>query len=154
MRNFLKVMLVIVIIAIIGVLAYAGKYYFDDKKQTDANTQNQNNSVTTSPEKEEKKEENEPKDEPEEEPVEEPVDEPTEEPKEEKGEEPSNEENNVSDEDKARELAKKEYGTSEGVYFRIEQTLGNGIYEVSVRDNNTTAEYAWYTIDVRNGTVK
>ena len=64
------------------------------------------------------------------------------------------EESSIGNEEKAIQLAQKQYGTTDGVYFRIEQTLSNGVYEVSVRDEETTMEYAWYTIDVKNGTVK
>ena len=57
-------------------------------------------------------------------------------------------------EDKAIEMAKKQYGTTDGVYFRIEQIKSNGVYIISVRDNETTRDYAWYTVDVINNTVK
>ena len=64
------------------------------------------------------------------------------------------EENSISSEDKAIELAKKAYGSSSDVYFRIEQIQSNGVYIVSVRDNETTKDLAWYTVNVNNGTVK
>lgn len=60
----------------------------------------------------------------------------------------------LTDDEKAKELAKKQYGTGDGVYFRIEQISGNGIYIVSVRDSETTKDLQWYTVDVKNETVK
>ncbi|MBR2241308.1 MAG: hypothetical protein IJ890_08040 [Clostridia bacterium] len=154
MRDFLKILLAIVIIAIIGVLAFAGKYYLDDKKQTEANTQNQSNSVNTNQNKTEDNKTDENNKENTEEQPNDSQEKAKEEQKEEEKKQENNEENNLSDEDKAKELAQKEYGTSDGVYFRIEYNLGNGVYEVSVRDNQTTAEYAWYKVDVRSGSVK
>lgn len=65
-----------------------------------------------------------------------------------------NEEVTVTDEQKAIDLAKKEFGTTEGVYFKKEQTQGNGIYIVSVRDSETTKALEWYTVNVKNGTVQ
>lgn len=60
----------------------------------------------------------------------------------------------ITDDEKAKELAKKQYGTDDDVYFRIEQISGNGIYIVSVRDSETTKDLQWYTVDVKNETVK
>lgn len=60
----------------------------------------------------------------------------------------------VSDEDNALALAKKTYGSTDGVYFKIEQTEGNGVYIVSVRDLETTSAIVWYTVNVKNQTVK
>ena len=65
-----------------------------------------------------------------------------------------NEEVNMNDDEKAIELAKKQYGTTDGVYFRIEQMQSNNVYIVSVRNSETTRDLAWYTVDVKNGTVK
>lgn len=158
-RNFLKVLLVVVIIAVICIAGYMAIMYFDKggkPVKTEANTQTTNNKVgeekkveenvveqpvvDPAPEAEIKQEQ--------EVPVEENVE------KENTNTTPNVEETSISDEDKAIELAKKQYGNTDGVYFRIEQPLSNGVFEVSVRDAETTAEYAWYTIDVRKGTVK
>lgn len=68
--------------------------------------------------------------------------------------EPSNEVANVSDEDQALNLAKKQYGTTDGVYFKIEQVEGNGVYIVSVRDMETTSAIEWYNVNVKTQTVK
>lgn len=150
--NNLKILLVIVIIVFILCLVYTAKVYFDGKKPVNTISSNeQQNNVNI-----EENEEDNPKDEVvvEESPeVEEPENTPD------SAQESGNEEHNdevtsISDEDKAIELAKKQYGTTDGVYFRIEQTISNGVYEVSVRDAETTMEYAWYTIDVKNETVK
>ena len=64
------------------------------------------------------------------------------------------EEMSISDEDKALQLAKEKYGTSDGVYFRIEQPLNNGIFDVSVRDSKTTTAIRWYRVNVKTGTVE
>ena len=64
------------------------------------------------------------------------------------------EQNTVSDEDKAKSLAEKTYGSSDGVYFKVEQVQGNGVYIISVRDAETTGALAWYTVDVKNNTIK
>lgn len=67
---------------------------------------------------------------------------------------PAVEEVTVSDEDKAKELAQKTYGSSDGVYFKIEQVESNGVYIISVRDMETTSALAWYTVNAKTGTVK
>lgn len=64
------------------------------------------------------------------------------------------EEVKLSDEDKAKELAKKTYGSSNGVYFKVEQVESNGVYIISVRDAETTNAIEWYKVDVNNQTVK
>lgn len=63
------------------------------------------------------------------------------------------EEVNTSDEDKAKDLAKKAYGSSDGVYFKVEQVESNGVYIISVRDTETTSALEWYTINVKTGSV-
>lgn len=64
------------------------------------------------------------------------------------------EQNKASNEDIARELAKNTYGSSDGVYFKVEQVEGNGVYIISVRDAETTSALAWYNVDVNTKTVK
>lgn len=59
----------------------------------------------------------------------------------------------VSDEDKAIDLAKKAYGSSDGVYFKVEQIESNGIYIISVRDTETTSALSWYNVNVKTGSV-
>ena len=158
MKNFLIVVCVIVVVCLLG---YAGEYMNEDAVPTNTVSSNNKQNVSstsgtkvnnttkkeenTKAEKEEKVEENKV----EEEKVEEEKKDETEDKK-----EPVVEENSVSSEDKAIDLAKKKYGTSNGVYFRIEQIQSNGVYIVSVRDSETTKDLAWYTVDVNNGTVK
>ena len=142
-RGFLKALIALMLVAVIVILGYTGKIYIDEKKLANSNPiqNSQNNTINNS--SNENKEENENKSEEEEKTVE---DEPE--------EEPTQEETSVNDEDKAIDLAKKQFGTSDGVYYRIEQIQSNGVYIVSVRDNETTRDLAWYTVDVKNGTVK
>lgn len=145
MRNTLKGILVILVIAIIGVLAWTGKMYFDEKQQLDsvANNKTEDNAAGN-----ENKVEETVKEEPE---KQEPVDEPEEE---EPDEEEPNEETSTSNEEKAIELAKKEYGVTDGgIYYRIDQIQSNTEYIVSVR-NKDTSVLAWYIVDVKAGTVK
>ncbi len=63
------------------------------------------------------------------------------------------EEVKTSDEDKAKELAQKAYGSSDGVSFKIEQVEGDGVYIISVRDTETTSALAWYTVNAKTGAV-
>ncbi len=51
-------------------------------------------------------------------------------------------------EEKAVELVKKEWGSTDGVYFSNESVDSNGRYIVSVRDKKTTASLAFYLVDV------
>lgn len=142
MKKLLKFILAVAIIALICLLCYAGKVYKDDsnsKQVVNKKTENQTvsnqtvkNEVTNNTVPENKTQ-----------PIE--------------NNNQSNtvkEENNVSDEEKAIELAKKEFGDAEGVYFRIEQVESNGVYIVSARDSETTRNLAWYKVDVNNGTVE
>lgn len=143
-RGALIVLMVLLIIAVLGVMGYTGKVYVDQKGNDNSTTNAQSNNVTTTPQQKQDDKINT-------EPIEEPK---KEEPEETPTEEPKQEEVKISDEDKAIDLAKKQYGTTTGVYFRIEQIKSNSVYIVSVRDNETTRDLAWYTIDVANGTVK
>ena len=60
----------------------------------------------------------------------------------------------ANDEEKAKTLAKNAYGASGGVYFKVEQLESDGVYIISARDEETTQALAWYTVDVKNNTVK
>lgn len=147
-RGALIVLMVLLIIAVLGVTGYTGKVFVDQRNNDNSttNAQSSNVATTTQQPKEDKKD-----DQTKTEPVEEPK---KEEPEEKPTEENQKEEVKVSDEDKAIDLAKKQYGTTSGVYFRIEQIQSNSVYIVSVRDNETTRDLAWYTVDVVKGTVK
>lgn len=149
-RGALVLLMVLLVIAVVGVMGYTGKVYVDQKGNDNSTTNAQSSTAATTTnttqQQEDKKD-----DKTNTEPVEEPK---KEEPEEKTTEESQKEEVKVSDEDKAIDLAKKQYGTTNGVYFRIEQIKSNSVYIVSVRDNETTRDLAWYTIDVVNGTVK
>ena len=145
MRKTLKGLLVILVIAIIGVLAWTGKIYLNEKKELDtvANNKTENNGASNENKVEEKEEAKK-----EEVTVEEPEEE------NEQEEEKQNEETSLSNEEKAIELAKKEYGVTDGgIYYRIDQIQSNTEYIVSVR-NKDTSVLAWYIVDVKAGTVK
>ncbi len=155
MKNFLKVILAILILAVLCVIGYAGWYYYNDKNTSNSqNNSQQTNNVPNQNKTEVETEENKEEDNKEEEKEEEKAEESQENQEEKKEEETSNEEGNISDEDKAIELAKKQYGMTDGVYFRIEQVQSNGVYIISVRDSETTRDYAWYTVNVNNNTVQ
>ena len=154
MKKNLKVVLIILVIALICVVGYAGKKYLSDNKNTDqtSNIKADNNIANTTKvpvEQTDKKEDTENKKD-----ITEEAKEDEKEQVQSNPEEPVKEEVSLSDEDKAIEMAKKEYGTTNGVYFRIEQIQSNGVYIVSVRDNETTRDLAWYTVNVINGTIK
>ena len=144
--NSLKIILGLLIICVCLCLAYGGKMYLEDKKPVEAVIDNQQpNKVVAEEKKDEEKEDN--KEENKEEKEENDK-------KEEQPEQPESEEVSASAEDKAIELAKKEYGVIDGVYFRIEQTKSSDVYVVSVRDESTTAALEWYTVNISTGEVK
>ena len=60
----------------------------------------------------------------------------------------------LSDEEKAKELAKQKWGGNDGVYFAIDTMNSDESYVVSVRDSSSTKVLEWYTIDIKTGTVK
>ena len=140
MKSKLEGLLIILIIAIIGVLAWTGKMYYDEKQQTNSVTNNKTENNTSVNQTNIKKEDDNKQDK-------------TEDKKDEKKED-SKEETSTTNEDKAIELAKKEYGiTDDGIYYRIDQIQSNTEYIVSVR-NKDTSVLAWYIVDVVAGTVK
>lgn len=148
MRKFLKGLLIVVVFAVICLISYTAKYYLDGKKQIEVsanNNQEDKTSVNQTKVDNENKEDETNKNKEEEE---------IELDNKEDDDKEVNEEVNLNDDEKAIELAKKQYGTVEGVYFRIEQMQSNNVYIVSVRDSETTRDLAWYTVDVKNGTVK
>lgn len=51
-------------------------------------------------------------------------------------------------EEKAVELVKKEWGSTDGVYFSNESIDAQGRYIVSVRDKKTTTSLAFYLVDI------
>ena len=59
----------------------------------------------------------------------------------------------LTDDEKAKELAKQNWGTSEGVYFSVDNVNSNETYVISVRDSATTKVLEWYTVDLKSGTV-
>lgn len=144
-RYLLKAVLVVLVIAVIAVLAYAGKLKFGGEEQSTSNNKGNivesGNKATGS--NEVKEPEVEPKEEPEVEPEKPDENKENEEKKE-------SEESSVSDEQKAKELALKQYGSTDGVYAYIDDNIGNGIYVVSIRKSGETSALAWYRVDVKN----
>ena len=147
MRKFLKISLVIICIAMLCIIAYTVKYYFNEKQSV--NTVSTNEQSNTSSSNEKNSVNNNINNNQIETPTENKIEDDTE-----KQEDKVEEETSVSNEDKAIELAKKQYGTTTGVYFRIEQIQSTNVYIISVRDNETTKDLAWYTVDVKNETVR
>lgn len=67
-------------------------------------------------------------------------------------EKPSTSDNaNNSNEEKAIELVKKEWGEDSSVYFDLAGVTSDGKYRVSV--NKDTKVLAWYIVDIENETV-
>ena len=152
MRSLLKSLLVIFITAIIIILIYGGNHYFQSREQVDstANNSTENSALANQNKTTDNNEkENISKEEPEEDVAQEENDS-----EEKEDEESGKEEVNINEEDKAIDLAKKQYGTTDGVYFRIEQIQSNGVYIVSVRNSETTRDIAWYTVNVKTGVVQ
>ena len=61
------------------------------------------------------------------------------------------EESPQTDEEKAIDIAKKDYGSTEKVKFGVEGIQADGKYIVSVRDSSTTEALIYYTVDVITG---
>lgn len=59
-----------------------------------------------------------------------------------------------SKEDKAIELVKKKWGSTEGVYFSNMAINSRGNYIVTVNDSITSKTLAFYEVDVENEMVK
>lgn len=155
MRNFLKGLLAIAIVAVIGVIVYTAIIYLDNNKQTNSTANNNQNNVSNNQSSINKNDDKKNTDDIDK--KEETVNneqENNQEDNQENKNEVVNEEVTLNDEEKAIELAKKEYGSTDSVYFRIEQIQSNNIYIVSVRDSQTTRDLAWYTVDIKNNTVK
>ena len=155
MRNFLKGLLAIAIVAVIGVIVYTAIIYLDNNKQTNSTANNNQNNVSNNQSSINKNDDKKITDDIDK--KEETVNneqENNQEDNQENKNEVVNEEVTLNDEEKAIELAKKEYGSTDSVYFRIEQIQSNNIYIVSVRDSQTTRDLAWYTVDIKNNTVK
>ena len=146
-KEALMVLVVLLAIAIIGIAGYTGKIFVDEHKNDNPGQKSQASSTAVA--NNDKKEDDKTKqqiDANEKDEIQPKV--------EDKEGKKTIEQTYLSDEDKAISLAKKQYGGEDGVYFRIEQIQSNNIYIVSVRDNETTRDLAWYTIDVNAGTVK
>ena len=59
-----------------------------------------------------------------------------------------------SNDEKAIEIAKKDWGNANNVEFSVEGMDGNGNYIVAVRDSKTTQALAFYTVNLENETFK
>lgn len=57
-----------------------------------------------------------------------------------------------TDDEKAIEIVKKDYGARENIKFTVEGIDSNGKIVVVVSDINTTAAIAFYHVDISNGT--
>lgn len=62
------------------------------------------------------------------------------------------EETQKTDKEKAIEIVKKDYGTSDNIKFNAEGTDSKGRQIIVVRDIETTAALQFYYVDVSNGT--
>ena len=60
----------------------------------------------------------------------------------------------TSREEKAKELVKKEWGGSDGVYFACESIDSKGRYIVSVHKSKDTSKLAEFTVDIEKETVE
>ena len=60
-------------------------------------------------------------------------------------------ESGANNEEKAINIVKKDWGTTDGVYFVTMGIDASGKYIVTVNDSNTTGTLAWYSVDVTTG---
>lgn len=60
---------------------------------------------------------------------------------------------NLSPEEKAKQLAKDNWGEDSTVYFSFEEVNEEGRYVISVRDKETTRALEWLYIDIETGTI-
>lgn len=56
-------------------------------------------------------------------------------------------------EEKAKQLAKDNWGEDDTVYFCYEEKNSEGRYVISVRDKATTKALEWFYIDIETGTI-
>lgn len=56
-----------------------------------------------------------------------------------------------NDEEKAIGIVKKDWGSTDGVYFKVQAIDANGNYVISVNNSETTASLAWYTVNPKTG---
>ncbi len=59
-----------------------------------------------------------------------------------------------TDEEKAIDIVKKDWGADSSVNFVVDSVNENGEYIVCVRNRETTVAIEWYTVNVENGTFK
>lgn len=62
------------------------------------------------------------------------------------------EETPKTEKEKAIDIVKKDYGSSNNIEFSVEGIDGNGSYIVTVRDTKTTQALAFYTVNVTDKT--
>lgn len=60
---------------------------------------------------------------------------------------------NLAPEEKAKQLAKDNWGEDNTVYFSFEEVNAEGRYVISVRDKATTRALEWLYIDIETGTI-
>ena len=62
--------------------------------------------------------------------------------------------NELSNNEKAINMVKQEWGTDSSVTFKIDEQNENGKYVIGVVDKKTTKVITWYEVDIRNNTIK
>lgn len=56
-----------------------------------------------------------------------------------------------NDEEKALAIVKEDWGSTDGVYFKVQAIDENGNYVISVNNEETTAVLEWYTVNPKTG---
>lgn len=56
-----------------------------------------------------------------------------------------------SDEEKALAIVKEDWGSTDGVYFKVQAIDADGNYVISVNNEETTAVLEWYTVNPKTG---
>ena len=59
--------------------------------------------------------------------------------------------NRDNDEEKALEIVKKDWGSTQGVYFKVKTIDANGNYVISVNNSADTSVLSWYTVNPKTG---
>ena len=65
-----------------------------------------------------------------------------------------NKKNEISNDEKAIDMVKQDWGADNNVTFKIDEVSENGKYVIGVVDKKTTKVLMWYDVDVNNNTLQ
>lgn len=61
---------------------------------------------------------------------------------------------NMSDEEKAKEIVRRDWGEDSTIYLNVERKIEEGKYEIGIRERSTTKILYRYTVNVNTGEFK